>query len=184
MTKKITITLIALFSCLSMASAAQWDQGWRDSDRRVREDRVVLDMYGAHYTGQSVIHLKQQLKQRGYSPANFELVRAVLVAKTKQGRGTAELVVGGSRSYPKTVMGSPRDFHNGAQYTYDKVQFRNPSYYDSQGVWQIHLKGNFKVQKIVLLVKRKFGRDRGDRWDDNGRGGPGRGRGPGRGGRR
>ena len=92
--------------------------------------------------------------------------------------------MGQDRSYPKTIMGNQRDFHNKALHTYDRVDFYNPSRYGSQGRWQMHLRGNFKVHKIVLRVTRKSSWDDDDRWererrkkrDQKQRGGKNRGR--------
>ena len=101
MTKKVLLIVLSAISFVSIAKASQWDRNWRGSERR-----IVLQMYGVHYRGQSVIPLKQELQQRGYSPRIFELESVRLIAKTKQGRGT-----GGPRSLlPKNNYGKSKRF--------------------------------------------------------------------------
>ena len=84
---------------------------------------------------------------------NADLIRVKLVAKTKHGRGTATLVVGQQQSNAIMVDGIPQDFHRNQRYTYDRVFIDNPSW-DSMGKWQIHLRGNFKIKRVVVVVER------------------------------
>jgi hypothetical protein len=123
--------------------------------RGVQQERLVLQI-GEHLRGQNTIKLKQELKMQypGINPKMLKLKSVKLVAKSKQGRGKATLVVGQDQSYPEIIGGDPYDFHDSARYTYDKVMMTNPSY-DSQGKWQVHLKGNIKVKKVVLIVSKK-----------------------------
>lgn len=127
----------------------------RDNRRGVRKFVLQMNNRGL-YQGNSTIYLKQMLQnQYGVMPRNFELERVVLVAKTRQGRGTAALKVGNWTSYPERVNGNPYDFNSNEPYTFDRVRFENNSGRFNDGVWQLLLRGNFKVKRVVVFVKRK-----------------------------
>ena len=64
-------------------------------------------------------------------------------------------MVGGFNSYPVQVQGNPYDFHTNEHFTFDKVQIQNQNR-RGQGAWQIHLRGKFKVKKVVLFIKARF----------------------------
>ena len=116
--------------------------------------------------GEQKIFLKRELKrQHGINSQNLKLKRVKLVAKTKHGNGTASLMVGGFNSYPVQVQGNPYDFHTNEHFTFDKVQIQNQNK-RGQGAWQIHLRGKFKVKKVVLFIKAKFN-DHNDDFDDD-----------------
>jgi hypothetical protein len=120
-----------------------------------QKERIQLHL-NQHLRGQSIIKLKQELKMQKphMNIKNLELVAVKIVAKSKMGRGQATLLVGAQSSYSETIGGHPEDFHYEDRYTYQKVRISNPGY-DSKGKWQIHLQGNIKVKKVVLIVKKK-----------------------------
>lgn len=126
----------------------------RFGNRNGRQQRIQIRV-NQQFRGQNVLKLKQLLKQQGVMPKNMQLVAVKLIAKSKQGRGKATLVVGQEQSYAQTIYGNPYDFHDDSQYTYEKMNLTNPSY-DSQGKWQIKLQGNIKVKRVVLIVKKKM----------------------------
>jgi hypothetical protein len=119
--------------------------------------RLKLNYYGEHMRGQNTLFLKRKIRQEypNMDLSRFELKGVQMVAKSKHGGGKAKLVVGQNETYEQTVAGSPRGFHRDANHTYDSVSFENPSYYGSQGKWQIHLRGNFKVQSVIIKLQRK-----------------------------
>lgn len=120
------------------------------------EKRIQLN-FNSHYQGQSTIKLKQELKFQ-YPALNIQdldLVSAQIIAKSKQGYGEATLLVGQAESYPTRIAGNPYDFQNPSHYTFDNKTIFNPSY-DSNGIWQIELRGNILVKGIVLTVKEKY----------------------------
>ncbi len=131
----------------------------RVGDRFGQQNQRIQLHLGQHYRGQNVIKLKQELRyqQPGMDIRNLELVAVRVVAKSKKGRGQATLLVGQSASYPETIGGNPLEFHVNAGYTFDKMRINNPGY-DSLGKWQIELRGNIKVKKVVLIVKKKMRR--------------------------
>jgi len=83
----------------------------------------------------------------------MDLRKVTLVAKSKHGGGSAQLRVGDRMSTPSQVGGSPRDFHNCRGYTFERVHFVNPDR-DSRGPWQIDLRGNLIVRKVILEVDK------------------------------
>ena len=99
--------------------------------------------------------LKQLVK--AYYPklnlSNFELESVRLVAKSRNGKGTAALSIGIRSSDAQQLAGTPSDFASEQARTYDRMTFVNPKN-NSNGNWQIDLKGNIKVKKIVLNLER------------------------------
>jgi hypothetical protein len=85
---------------------------------------------------------------------DLEIVGVRLIAKTRMGAGTATLVVGNEQSNAVTVRGNPQDFENPAGQTFDRVNIRTPGF-DSRGVWQIHLNGNFIVRRVAVVVENR-----------------------------
>lgn len=124
---------------------------------RSSSERYVLDLDDIQLRGHrgepATIFLKRTLKEQfpGVRIADLDLKKVVLVAKTKKGYGRALLRVGQEWSEDISVSGSSRDFYDSSRYTFDRVKFRNPAL-GSEGPWQIKLRGNFVVRKIVLVV--------------------------------
>ncbi len=120
-------------------------------------ERIVLDMYDRVFNGDATIFLKREIQRMrpGLNLSRLELRSVRFIAKTRHGRGEAFLKVGHRTSYPEVVNGSPYDWNSNAPHTYDRVQFENPDR-SSNGVWQIHMRGMFKVQRVVLVVERGY----------------------------
>ena len=134
------------------------------------KERYVLDFNDSHIRGHrgeaATIYLKKSLKAQypWLHVADLELKKVVLVAKSKRGNGGVELRVGKWTTDRCQVGGDPWLFQDDSTYTYDKIRFRNPSR-SSQGPWQIHLRGNFKVSKVIVVVKKQRQRNYYGHWD-------------------
>ena len=121
-------------------------------------ERYVIDFDDSHIRGHkgqaATIFLKRSFKEQypWVNLSNMNLRRVVLVAKSKRGGGGAQLRIGDRVTDMYGVAGSPQSFQNDRPYTFDRIGFRNPSY-NSRGPWQINLKGNFIVRKVVLVVE-------------------------------
>jgi hypothetical protein len=137
-------------------------------------ERFVLDFNDSHirgYQGEgATIFLKKSLKEQypWVNVAHLELQNVVLVAKSKKGRGAAELRVGNWVTPLAEVDGNPRRFHNSDRSSFDRIRLWNPSK-NSQGQWQIGLRGNLIVRKVVLMVenhsvRNQQKRGRGKSW--------------------
>lgn len=114
---------------------------------------VTLNYGGVKLTGNSTLHLKQKLlAQRGINANQLVLKKVVLVAKSQYGKGKAVLKVGNRYSNIKKVKGNPLHFIGNGKYK--QIGFYNPKP-NSQGVWQIKLKGKIKVKKVILVVQKK-----------------------------
>ncbi len=124
--------------------------------------RLVINMGDAHYKGNKdkIIYLKQELRNAypRLDLRNMDLERVSFVAKSKHGRGTAELHVGYSVQDVKNIDGSPRSFYSSRPRSFDRINMSN--YGNSQGNWQIHMFGNIKVRKVVVFAKHKNKRGR------------------------
>lgn len=136
------------------------------------QERFVLDFNDSHIRGHkgegATIFLKRSLKEQypWVKVSDLDLKKVVLVAKSKKGRGGAGLRVGKWETDMSTVGGSSRSFHDNGRNSFDRVKFWNPSR-SSRGPWQLGLRGNFIVKKIVLVVDNHRRRDRYSRWDRN-----------------
>ncbi|MEM7645471.1 MAG: hypothetical protein AAF203_01065 [Pseudomonadota bacterium] len=117
---------------------------------------LVLNYNHVHMKGQgNVLALKNKANQQhAMALGQYDLEAVTLVAKTRQGRGTAQLRVGGEFSALETVGGQPGSFQNDSQWTYETITIENPSL-SSQGAWQIITNGNFKVDQVVLHIRKK-----------------------------
>lgn len=121
-------------------------------------ERFVLDFNDSHIRGHkgepATLFLKRSLKQQypHVKISNMDLYKVVLVAKSKKGKGGAKLRVGDRTTAMYRVAGHPRALKNERRTSFDRVKFYNPSN-NSRGSWQVDLKGNFIVRKVVLEVE-------------------------------
>jgi len=137
------------------------------------KDRFVLDFQDCYMNGTkgepASLYLKKALRQQypGVDVTDFRLLKVVLLAKTKKGKGTAQLRVGPEVSDFHRVDGHPRVFNHNKRNTFDKVSIVSP-YHNSRGPWQLNLRGKFKVRKVVLVVEERKRRHYGW-WSPGGR---------------
>lgn len=121
------------------------------------EKKFVLKYYGERFTQNSVLKLKQDLRsQHGINVNRWRIDRVRLVAKSRQGNGRAKLVVGPYDTRWRRIDGGPREFRLDQPRTWDKITFQNPAR-RSQGNWQIHMRGNVKVKRVVVFLERERG---------------------------
>lgn len=132
-------------------------------------ERFVLDYNDSQIRGHkgqpSTIFLKKSLKQQYPHAAisRMELRRVVVVVKSKKGKGGAQLRVGNRATPMYRVDGHPGSFKKNRGKSFDRINFRNPSN-DSRGPWQVNLKGNCIVRKVVLEVENHSRPQRHFRW--------------------
>ena len=145
-----------------------WD-GPRDDDRgfgrcRVRRGRIVLRMNGREYFGRNTLYLKRMINRLCDDTlplGRLRLAGVKLVAKSRMGLGYARLRVGPNEGRRHRIGGFSRDYGHRGQF--DRVMMRNPSRFgNSRGVWQIKLRGNIRVRKVVILLDHGRGGRRGD----------------------
>lgn len=126
--------------------------------QRMRNRIVTLNvpMHGTHLRGQNTIALKRLVKQENPSLnlRDLELLSVSVLAKSKQGRGEVSLVVGHDVSYPEIIPGSPAMFRSMSPRSFSPVSLHN-DLRSSQGKWQLDLRGNIKIQSIMLHLKKK-----------------------------
>lgn len=150
--KLLTIATIAL-SLTSLEVAARPGGGFNNAQNNNR--RIVIDMNHAHYRGQGQkIFLKRMIQQKHprIRLQNFNLQRVRLRAKSKHGRGTAVLLVGQRSQDRANIPGRPRNFRRPGNYHPVVLQsFGNRD----RGAWQVELNGNIKVNRVVVVLKRK-----------------------------
>jgi len=133
-------------------------------------DRYVVDFDDSNIRGHkgqaATIFLKKSFKDQypWVDLSNVDIRKVVLVAKSKKGRGGAQLRVGNRVTDMYQVAGSPHSFRDDRRYTFDRIHFRNPSG-NSRGPWQIDLIGNLIVRKVVLEVDDRTWRRPHKRWN-------------------
>ena len=139
-TKEISVGLLLLSSVSAFAQGRQ----------------LEINFGGQEFRGQTTLRIKQELK-RNYPNLNLdraELERVILVAKSKQGNAQARLVVGRFDSRSEQIDGNPFDYnHNGS---FNRIPFEAPN--RGNGVWQIEMRGNVKVKKILVNVRMERNR--------------------------
>jgi hypothetical protein len=120
--------------------------------------RLAIDMGDQVYRGESVIPLKRLIRQQ-YPRVNFDnwnLLRVRLVAKTRHGRGQASLKVGQWESFSTRVDGRPIDWDWNHPRSWDRVVLENRARRrDQNGRWQVAMRGNFKVRRVVVVGSKK-----------------------------
>jgi hypothetical protein len=137
---KTFITLLTVVASLSTLA------------QRGQNRRFELPMSGKQFKGQNTIFLKQELKKQfpRLNVAKWDLKRVVLVAKSKKGQGKAYLQVGRFDSRVEFIDGNRHDFQDRGYF--HRIPFEAPR--KDKGNWQIHLKGNVKVKKVVVVAQK------------------------------
>lgn len=161
---KLWVARSFLFALLMLFCIPSWAMA--------SHERFVLDFNDSHIRSHrgadATIFLKKALKDQypRVQVSDLKLKKVVLMAKSKRGRGGAGLRVGKWATDMYEVGGGPRSFHGNGKHSFERVKFGNPSH-DSKGPWQLGLRGNFIVRKVVLIVDNPRRRDRYDKWDRN-----------------
>ncbi len=117
--------------------------------------QLVIKMFDQHLQGENTIGLKREIKEQfpKIDLKKFTLDSVVLVAKSRKGAGKARLEVDSTQSFIHQIDGTPRDFLDSDAYTFDRILIHNPAY-SSRGQWQLHVKGNLKIRKVVVNLNR------------------------------
>ena len=105
------------------------------------------------FRGQQTIFLKRRLREEyGVNLNRFRIKAVVLVAKSRHGGGKAYLTVGDASSFEEIIDGRPHEFLRRGGYS--RVRLRNPKR-NSRGPWQLHLRGQIKIKKVIVKLERK-----------------------------
>lgn len=122
------------------------------------QERYVLDFNDTHirhYRGESAtLYLKKALTRQypKVDVSDMRLKKVVLVAKSKHGRGDAQLRVGSFLSDYYSVDGHPSYFRDQRRHSFDRVRIHSPAVKNGRGPWQVNLWGNFVVRKVIVVV--------------------------------
>lgn len=118
--------------------------------------KVELQFGDRHLQGENTIFLKQDLKDQfpGLKLNRLSLDKIRVVAKSKQGQGKAKLQVGNEETFIYQIGGDPGSFSSSLPASFDRVDINRPGY-DSEGVWQLHLKGNIVLRKVVVFFEEE-----------------------------
>lgn len=115
--------------------------------------RVRIPMGDQIFSQNSTIRIKQELQRLGIKPKNKQLRHVTLVAKSRRGRGQVYLQVGQNDSPQKNIARSQNgfEFSSNRPVSYNRIPF-NPRG-NSQGVWQLHMRGQIKVKAVIVELK-------------------------------
>ena len=117
-----------------------------------------FNLNAAHSKGQETLHLKRMVNRKFGRQAlqGFTLKKIVISAKSKKGQADANLQVGYSESYPKTIEGTPQSFASDSS-GFHSLSFVAPrSRQNQSGPWKLHIKGNVKVDSVAIKAKMKL----------------------------
>ncbi len=155
--------MLALFGAVAVLAGAAPSQAqpmtFPDRDPRAGIERLPIHLNGQEFQamrGQDTVPLRALLERtygRGIT-AGRDLLRVVVVAKSRFGRGQMQLLVGNTISYPQTVFGHPEayDYPGG----YYRMVFDNPAGHFSEGVWQLKLQGLIRIERIVVVTRNRY----------------------------
>jgi len=150
---------LALVTAIFSFAKPEVANAHHDSHRYAHK-RLEIYLDDWQLRGTSTIYLKKELRRRypQFDLHSYSLRKVLLLAKSRRGHGLASLSVGDYYTREQTIQGQPRDFrHNG--YFYNRLKFRNPAP-GADGPWQIHLRGNINVNRVVLELSARYGNRR------------------------
>lgn len=148
--------LIFILPCLAAAS----------------QERYVIDFGDRHISrhkgGHETIFLKKSLKEQypWIDLKNSDLRKVVLVAKSKNGRGAVQFRLGDWLTGMHPIKGSSHSFQKGRRTPFDRIAFHHP-YGKSRGPWQLHLKGNLVIRKVIVEIENHKWRRHDRKWSYN-----------------
>lgn len=136
------------------------------------KERYVIDFGDSHIRGHkgevTTVFLKKCLKEQypWLDLKKSNISKVVLVAKSKKGKGSAQLRVGDRMTSMYQIKGSSRSFRDGRKSSFDHLVFKHPSG-NSRGPWQMNLQGNLIVKKVVVEIENRKWPGHGRRWRSN-----------------
>lgn len=132
-----------------------------------KSERYVLHYGDSTFSSSNhkpvTLFLKRELKHQhpGIDLSRYRLEKVVIMAKSRKGRGSAQLLVNERYGPRVRISGSPKAFHNSDRFNYEKKTLFSPSG-PGRGPWQLKLKGNVKLRKVVLVVDKEKRRKKND----------------------
>lgn len=173
--KKLILAAGAILMATSSAWGARANRGGEERTRLVTET-VTIRLGGQEFRQDSVIRIKQALRQQGVDLNGKAIKSITVLAKSRQGRGTARLVVDRERSASVRVdvdtRADRRTDRRGLRRLFDqnggmnRVSLESPIRVQRQlrsgiGSAQVELTGNIKVARIkVELVSEERSRQK------------------------
>jgi len=123
-------------------------------------ERIQIEL-DEHFRRGGVIKLKQEIKNiyPNIRLNRMEILKVRLVAKSKHGGGFAELMVNNRPQESSGIDGSPREFRSNLPRTFHRIVLQHLGR-RSTGNWQLHIDGNVKVKKVVVVISEKNGNGR------------------------
>lgn len=152
----ILTLLIFLVPCLAAAS----------------KERYVIDFGDRHISkhkgARATIFLKKSLKEQypWLDLNKSELRKVVLVARSRNGRGAVQFRVGDWLTGMHPIKGSSHSFTKRPRVPFDRIAFHHPTG-KSRGPWQLHLKGNVIIRKVIVEIENPKWRQHHRRWSYN-----------------
>ena len=116
--------------------------------------RVRIPFGGELFAGENTLFLKRELRAMGYNVRNAKLRKVVLVAKSRRGRGKAELMIGQNYKPVKTVglAQAGYGFQSERPASFNRIRWNARG--RTPGAWQIHMQGRIKVKAVIVEFKK------------------------------
>lgn len=114
-----------------------------------------IDLSADHTRGSFSYPLKNMINSkygRGLLK-DYKLAKVVISAKSKNGKGDANLSIGHSETYPEQVPGQPESFSSDSAGFYNIVLKAPLRAQRQRAPWKLHLKGNIKLNSIKAVTK-------------------------------
>lgn len=115
----------------------------------------LLEMGDAVLKGNQgdTIRIKRELRNQhpGENFRKAKLMSVMMVAKSRRGRGSAQLVVGQSTTTSQAVSGGAQIWAGSDQDSFDRVLFKGPANQNG-GRWQMTFTGRHKVHQLMVEV--------------------------------
>lgn len=151
--------VLSVCSSVSFAQRGSIGRGDPDFDNdlggagRVRLELMLRDQEFISNQMEDTVPLKALINQQygRVDLKNYHLKRVAVFAKSRAGQGRISLVTGQDESLAQRIDGNPRDYRVDGRF-YNRYVFTAPGL-ETRGVWQLKLRGNIKIDRIVVVVQ-------------------------------
>lgn len=128
-----------------------------------RPELVDLDLREREFNSADAVIPLRNLVERHYGGRvnleDFRLDSVEVLAKSQRGAGEIYLSTGAATSVVQRISGNPRDYDT-PRVGYALYSFLSPR--ESRGVWDLHLRGNLKIDRIRVFLSEDRRPPRGE----------------------
>jgi hypothetical protein len=150
----LTISLGSAFA--QFGGLTDFDFQYDDYDLPA-SSRIVLRLEGQEFRGLNVLRLKERIRQQHphLDLSRERLERVTVLAKSRLNNGLISLRVGNDFSQPAHVPGHPGAFQSLLPQTFSRVSLEAPFHPNGLGVWQLDIRGDVRILRIVVELSER-----------------------------